>query len=471
MSYSSGMRKLIFVALAACGESMTMTMPGGDGGPGADGSLPDGSMMQTDGGDTDSDSGAPVIVCNGDCHYVRAGASGQGTSWDDAFPALPATLVRGHVYFIASGNYPKYAFDDPAGAVIRIVRATMTDHGDASGWKPDYAMGTATFGAPLEFKTTDWDFDGRGATTIKGAFQGSVVSITASKVALRGSNLDAAFVATNGKHTGGACTGLELGGDDLVIDGNDIHDAADDGVSLSGSRITFSRNHVHTLHGCGTDGGCGPCYNGHSDGLELYAVKDSTFTSNYVDHAKSTSPVFFGNWADELGMGPADYCQNVTMTNNIFYGPETGFAVYFEDVNGLWFAENVVWGTHQGAYGGLAIGTHVKNLDMIGNVVLSVNYTHLMATYDPQNHRGDYNLFAVALGQWPTQTHDIVNLDPGFTGIPNANGMDVTNAQAKDFTPKMGAPVKGKGTTGMKIPTTDFFGTVRGNPPSIGAIE
>jgi hypothetical protein len=29
-------------------------------------------------------------------------------------------------------------------------------------------------------------------------------------------------------------------------------------------------------------------------------VKSSTFTANYVDYAKSTSPFFFGNWADEL---------------------------------------------------------------------------------------------------------------------------------------------------------------------------
>ena len=102
---------------------------------------------------------------------------------------------------------------------------------------------------------------------------------------------------------------------------------------------------------------------------------------------------------------------------------------------------------------------------------MSVNYTHLQATYSAQEHRGDYNLFGIALGQWPTQTHDVVNLDPGFTGIPNANGMDVPMAQAKDFTPKMTAPVKSKGIAGAKIPTTDHFGGVRANPPSIGAIE
>lgn len=69
------------------------------------------------------------------------------------------------------------------------------------------------------------------------------------------------------------------------------------------------------------------------------------------------------------------------------------------------------------------------------------------------------------------KTHDIVNLDPGFTRIPNANGMDVTNAHLRREVFGLGAPVKGKGQAAAKIPTTDYFGTIRANPPSIGAIE
>jgi hypothetical protein len=430
-----------------------------------------GGAASPDGGPpAGADAVSPPVVCTGNCRYVRAGATGQGTSWGDAFGELPASLERGSIYFIAAGSYPAYTFDDPDGAPIRVLRATAADHGDDAGWVPADADGAAVFG-PIAFTTSDYELDGRGALTVRATFEGSVASIDADRVTLRGCELDGAFAMSGGQHTAGACTLLEVGGDDVTIANNVMHDAADDGVAMSGSRITFSGNTVHALHGCGTDGGCGPCYNGHSDGLELYAVKDSTFDGNYLHHVSSTATVFFGNWADELGNGPADYCTNVTMTNNVFYSPDTGFAVYFEDVDGLAFANNVVWGVRQGAYGGLAIGQHVRALDMSNNIILSVNYAHLQATHDPSEHRGDHNLFAVELGQWPARAEDVIANDPGFTAIPAGDGGDVPGAAAIDFTPTAASPAKGRGTTGPGIPVVDMFGTARGNPPTIGAIE
>ena len=38
-------------------------------------------------------------------HYIRAGASGNGSDWENALPELPAKQTRGDIYYIADGEY------------------------------------------------------------------------------------------------------------------------------------------------------------------------------------------------------------------------------------------------------------------------------------------------------------------------------------------------------------------------------
>src|SRR5215470_3950389 len=47
-------------------------------------------------------------------HYVRAGATGSGTGadWTNAFTDLPASLVRGDLYYVAAGTYKPHLFGD-----------------------------------------------------------------------------------------------------------------------------------------------------------------------------------------------------------------------------------------------------------------------------------------------------------------------------------------------------------------------
>jgi hypothetical protein len=42
-----------------------------------------------------------------------------------------------------------------------------------------------------------------------------------------------------------------------------VFNIADDGIDMGGRFHTLKGNKIHTLHGCGTDGACGNCYNGH----------------------------------------------------------------------------------------------------------------------------------------------------------------------------------------------------------------
>jgi hypothetical protein len=96
--------------------------------------------------------------------YVRAGAgaNGNGTDWNNAFPALPTSLTRGSTYYIAAGTYGGYTFDDAASgtSLITIKKATASDHGTAIGWQAGYTS-QAIFTNTLAFITSNYVFDGQ----------------------------------------------------------------------------------------------------------------------------------------------------------------------------------------------------------------------------------------------------------------------------------------------------------------------
>jgi hypothetical protein len=110
-----------------------------------------------------------LLICAssfGQSFYVRAGASGAGSDWSNAFSALPATLVRGATYYVADGSYPNYVFDDPVSGtqLITIKKATDADHGTSVGWQPSYGDGTAIFSQNLHFRTGNYRIDGQSRT-------------------------------------------------------------------------------------------------------------------------------------------------------------------------------------------------------------------------------------------------------------------------------------------------------------------
>lgn len=96
--------------------------------------------------------------------HVRAGATGanNGADWTNAYTALPSSLVRGDVYYLADGTYPSYIFDDAVSGttLITIKKATVADHGTNTGWLDTYGDGQAIFGG-WEIYTDYWLFDGQ----------------------------------------------------------------------------------------------------------------------------------------------------------------------------------------------------------------------------------------------------------------------------------------------------------------------
>jgi hypothetical protein len=101
-------------------------------------------------------------------HYVRAGAQGNnsGSDWANAYPELPETLLRGHTYYVAGGQYRSYVFNDPpcATTVITIKKATPLDHGTDAGWEKSLGDAVAEWG-PLTFHTSYYLFDGSTRTS------------------------------------------------------------------------------------------------------------------------------------------------------------------------------------------------------------------------------------------------------------------------------------------------------------------
>ncbi|MFP4017499.1 MAG: immunoglobulin domain-containing protein, partial [Halanaerobiales bacterium] len=101
--------------------------------------------------------------------YIREGANGtnDGSDWADAWNVLPETLERGAIYYVASGTYSTYIFDDEEvnEEIITIRKATVNDHGTDEGWNNSYASGQALFtaeeGPIFRFITGYYTIDGQ----------------------------------------------------------------------------------------------------------------------------------------------------------------------------------------------------------------------------------------------------------------------------------------------------------------------
>lgn len=103
----------------------------------------------------------PIVVCLAAtsgfaaCHAVvpatTCSVNGNGTGWNcaassggaGAYNAIPATLVRGDIYYLADGPYPPYTFSTPASgtSTIEIRKAQSYDNCTSTGWN------TSTMGA------------------------------------------------------------------------------------------------------------------------------------------------------------------------------------------------------------------------------------------------------------------------------------------------------------------------------------
>jgi hypothetical protein len=120
-------------------------------------------------------------------HYVRQGATGNGSDWSNAYSNLPAVLVRGDTYYIADGSYGSYSFDDAGSALITIKKATVTDHGTETGWNDSYGDGQAAWSG-FNFSRRYYEINGQtgsgksgyGITLSNPAFDATLIRLEAA---------------------------------------------------------------------------------------------------------------------------------------------------------------------------------------------------------------------------------------------------------------------------------------------------
>ena len=421
------------------------------------------------------EEGYSYSACSTRARYVLPGGKGvkDGSDWSNALDGLPGALERDTTYWLGAGSYGRYTFDDAASGQkgITLRKATAQEHGTDSGWSTAYGNGQAVFG-PLEFSASRYTVDGgepNGIKTVGQMGTKATVGVKGSHLVFRHVEIDGGLEKNGGKQTAGGCNGSDVTGDYVVFDRCEVHNIADDGIGIYWSdhiKVLYSK--IHDLHACGTDAPCsGPCYNGHSDGLELNDITDIELIGNMIYDVRSTAALFISK-----GAGVRD----MVAYNNVFYTPDTGLTVYLRELHGAKFHNNVIWGRTQGSrYGGLSIGQGVTDLEMYNNIILNINYSHMNASQDRTEHDLDYNLFGmIDSEQYQANTNDLV-ADPQFTGIPqSSNGTDHKRSglEVEDFVPRAREAID-TGTSAGAVPAYDIVGNERpqGRAPDRGIFE
>ncbi|MFO7933455.1 MAG: chitobiase/beta-hexosaminidase C-terminal domain-containing protein [Bacteroidales bacterium] len=190
---------------------------------------------------------------------------------------------------------------------------------------------------------------------------------------------------------------------------------------------------------------------------EISGSSDVLIEGNLLYDIQSTSCLILGNWGGLV--------KNLTLQNNIFYSPATGFVLYIHYADSVRLYNNVFW---KSRYGGLALGRDVTNLHAYNNIMQSINLNHAGIGFDPENHHFDYNIIAQKNQGMPLQEHDIFVLDPGFSGIPPADDPQTfTGVTAGMFSLLPYSPAIDAAFVDDYTPITDYYDSARVDYPDV----
>lgn len=93
-----------------------------------------------------------------------ATGNSSGSDWSNQ-AVLPNTtgFTRGDIYYLADGSYGSRTFSEAVSGttLITIKKATVADHGVATGWVDTMGDGQADFSSTLVFNTGYWVLDGQ----------------------------------------------------------------------------------------------------------------------------------------------------------------------------------------------------------------------------------------------------------------------------------------------------------------------
>jgi hypothetical protein len=136
---------------------------------------------------------APAFAASAACYVINPANAynGNGLNWNaaasngaaGAFNAIPATLTRGAIYYLADGTYPAFTFSqaDSGTTPIEFRKAKATDNCNLTGWN------TSTMGSSQAVFTRDIGaysdyviFNGNGTQTAQGCGGAPGSTVTSS---------------------------------------------------------------------------------------------------------------------------------------------------------------------------------------------------------------------------------------------------------------------------------------------------
>lgn len=308
------------------------------------------------------------VASGAQTYYVRAGAGGNGTDWANAYPSLPATLVRGATYYVAAGSYGGYTFDDPASgtSLITIRKATATDHGSSTGWQAGYAN-QAVFTGSLRFQSNYYVFDGQyrnpdwrtgygfkvdvsGAGGSFGVYVGIPFQLAASNITMRYTEIQGTGNRTDAYNDRGFIT------------------------ALGSSNVTLSHSYIHDQGECN---------------LHLFRTTDITIEYTWIARNHS-SPAYHAE-----GIAAPEGTNNFVFRHNVM-----------EDIEGTAYIA-----TPTGGHPACA-GTVQRDWYIYGNVFMRTSGSGL-ATGNGLVYVFDHR----HTGEFVFHNNTVVNLENGFVGF------------------------------------------------------
>jgi hypothetical protein len=228
---------------------------------------------------------SPVLAAN---HYISPNATGRadGSDWTNAWRDLPSNFVRGDTYFVSDGTYGSHSFSTPTSgtSTIKIVKATVGEHGTNIGWVNSMGDGVAVFestssdyiggliGTTLGFESGYWVFDGVNG---KGE-SGHGFKVTTSRCGATTQNL----ITISGSQ---AISNVRISHVEMEHCGMEIYGAGHTGV------YTFSPNGDESGFNDNINFDSVYIHHFNNGGIKYQHTKDSVFENSVIAYRKQNS--------------------------------------------------------------------------------------------------------------------------------------------------------------------------------------
>jgi hypothetical protein len=278
----------------------------------------------------------------------------------------------------------------------------------------------------------------------------------------------------------------------IKIKGFDIEQFGGNAVSINGGTssqanvnhdVVVSGNHIHHI------GNYLTCSRyGHDGIFARFGSYNIVVTRNEVDHVGRTNKLAdFRACSPRMGSGPDHGLyiggHNITITNNLFHDNNAGWDIQAYGKPGVlstgWFISNNTFGHHLTPFGSACCGNIVawRNGGDTPSGTLSNNIfwnsptapfvcyptaTTGSPVWKMQNNLVNNRkaIWQGCMGATINESGEKINIDPRLVSM---------EAPRLNFRPQRGSPVLGAGV--HNAVTVDYAGSVRPNPPSIGAFE